>query len=316
MNNKNQIISGVLFIAVFLLLIFFNPTLSAITQLGERLISSDGNIDVKSAFLLKLVLALTIFFIAVAAITIYFNIMPEIIRIGKQLVDWSSLYHFFLTDINCSKKWLPTFSILVSIVYSSLLFTYVLIFGPPRVEGIMEEVSSLLFLFSGIIMLVSVRHADKKVFTKRARKEIIVTLIASAIALFFIYGEEISWGQRIFSWNTEGVFKEYNWQQETNTHNFFNPLFRFIYPLVGIGSFIVLCFIWFFPNAKPFYYQLFIPHPSLFFITLFMAASTFLHTEIYEQLLALFLLFHTTRIFLSLKEKSKNSLQEGRPISS
>ena len=39
------------------------------------------------------------------------------------------------------------------------------------------------------------------------------------ILFFFAAGEEISWGQRIFGWETGEYFKERNAQKETNVHN-------------------------------------------------------------------------------------------------
>ncbi|MCP3998706.1 MAG: tetratricopeptide repeat protein [bacterium] len=41
-----------------------------------------------------------------------------------------------------------------------------------------------------------------------------------ALACFYVVGEEISWGQRIFGWGSPELFKEKNLQGETNLHNF------------------------------------------------------------------------------------------------
>jgi hypothetical protein len=45
------------------------------------------------------------------------------------------------------------------------------------------------------------------------------TWITLAVLFFFAAGEEISWGQRIFNFETSGIFKSNNLQQETNLHN-------------------------------------------------------------------------------------------------
>lgn len=42
-----------------------------------------------------------------------------------------------------------------------------------------------------------------------------------AIACLYVAGEEISWGQRLFDFETPEFFKEHNIQKETNLHNFF-----------------------------------------------------------------------------------------------
>jgi hypothetical protein len=40
-----------------------------------------------------------------------------------------------------------------------------------------------------------------------------------ALGVFFVAGEEISWGQRIFGWGTPGELHEINAQDETTVHN-------------------------------------------------------------------------------------------------
>ena len=45
------------------------------------------------------------------------------------------------------------------------------------------------------------------------------TWIVLAVLFFFAAGEEISWGQRIFHFQTTGIFESSNLQQETNLHN-------------------------------------------------------------------------------------------------
>ncbi len=42
-----------------------------------------------------------------------------------------------------------------------------------------------------------------------------------ALACFYVAGEEISWGQRIFEISTPDFFEQHNLQKETNLHNFF-----------------------------------------------------------------------------------------------
>jgi len=42
-----------------------------------------------------------------------------------------------------------------------------------------------------------------------------------AVSLFYVSGEEISWGQRIFSFSTPALLQEHNLQHEANLHNIF-----------------------------------------------------------------------------------------------
>jgi hypothetical protein len=62
----------------------------------------------------------------------------------------------------------------------------------------------------------------------------------SGAMFFFILGmEEISWGQRIFNWETPEAWSKVNYQDETNVHNLFNPILKYIYAagnlLLGYG---------------------------------------------------------------------------------
>jgi hypothetical protein len=52
--------------------------------------------------------------------------------------------------------------------------------------------------------------------------------IMSFVILFFAM-EEISWGQRLFGWETPTILGELNYQNETNLHNILNPVFPLLY---------------------------------------------------------------------------------------
>ena len=139
------------------------------------------------------------------------------------------------------------------------------------------------------------------------KKKIKFTLSIISILFFYIFGEEISWGQHIFEWESFGIFSNYNLQQETNIHNFFNPYFFVIYPLIGVGLFFPLFFIWFFSKRKTYFHQLFIPHQSLFFIVFAMAYTSFnSHNETYEILLSIFSFSYIIRVFICLNNPKLN----------
>lgn len=46
-----------------------------------------------------------------------------------------------------------------------------------------------------------------------------IAIVFFALAAFYIAGEEHSWGQHFFNWNTPNYWAEINRQQETNLHN-------------------------------------------------------------------------------------------------
>jgi hypothetical protein len=59
---------------------------------------------------------------------------------------------------------------------------------------------------------------------------------------FFVAMEEISWGQRIFSWKSPPFFWEHNFQRETNIHNLWDGMYSFsnIVLMLFIGSYCIL----------------------------------------------------------------------------
>ena len=80
---------------------------------------------------------------------------------------------------------------------------------------VLTLISSLIFFYLGIYY----KALDKKIF-----------LFLFAVLLFFYSMEEISWGQRIFDWETPEALSEVNYQNEINVHNLFiNPYFQAIY---------------------------------------------------------------------------------------
>ncbi len=75
-------------------------------------------------------------------------------------------------------------------------------------------------------------------------KSIAPAIVALLIALcFFVIGmEEISWGQRIFRFDSGAIFLEHNMQAETNLHNFNTHLMMNAFYIVTFIIFIVIPF--------------------------------------------------------------------------
>jgi hypothetical protein len=70
----------------------------------------------------------------------------------------------------------------------------------------------------------------------RSRRRTLATLyLVVAIGLFFMLGEELSWGQRIWGWDTPETLREINKQEETNLHNIYavGSTFKWLQLLVG-----------------------------------------------------------------------------------
>lgn len=71
---------------------------------------------------------------------------------------------------------------------------------------------------------------------------IVILYLILCCGLIFLIGEEISWGQRIFGWSTQGVFAEINAQDETNLHNIVgvDTVFKWVQLFVGAYGFLAL----------------------------------------------------------------------------
>lgn len=76
------------------------------------------------------------------------------------------------------------------------------------------------------------------------QKKILPIVVVSmfVLILFVMAGEEISWGQRIFQWETTGYFADNNMQSETNLHNISTQLFQNVLYFGGFLLLIVLPF--------------------------------------------------------------------------
>lgn len=81
-------------------------------------------------------------------------------------------------------------------------------------DGLIENLTVLALLTASFTALIyRVNYAEGKGRWYKAM------MVFVALAAFFVAGEEISWGQRIFDVESPGFFQANNAQQETNIHN-------------------------------------------------------------------------------------------------
>lgn len=81
-------------------------------------------------------------------------------------------------------------------------------------DGIAEIIQVFLYLTAFVYCL----KVTKKLW-QTDQKIIGAMYWVVLIGLFFMIGEELSWGQRIFGWETSETLREINKQEETNLHN-------------------------------------------------------------------------------------------------
>jgi hypothetical protein len=81
-------------------------------------------------------------------------------------------------------------------------------------DGLSENLQVLFWTFALILGLVVMGRLWQK-----GSKIFAALYLLLNLGIIFIIGEEISWGQRIFGWETSEKLKAINKQEETNLHN-------------------------------------------------------------------------------------------------
>lgn len=103
---------------------------------------------------------------------------------------------------------------------------------------------NLQVLFWGLAFVLNIGLIGR--IFKSGQKNIAVLYIVLAAGIFFLIGEEISWGQRIFGWETSETLKELNKQEETNLHNIHGvgTMFKYFHLVIGLyGTILPLIFM-------------------------------------------------------------------------
>jgi len=292
--------------AVSLIIIFnYSILLGYLVSFTENYVSTDdGIVKPNKLFILKFILIFFIGFGFLISSIILFNLHKKAFNLIQSILNFDKLKVTFLSDPLIGKSKLPKYTlVLTTIAGISLQLKYIL-FKDTLEETFAEYVCTLLFLVSTIILIMSIKKLKYNLIDRKDKRIIKLWLLFCSISLLFIFFEEISWGQHLFHWEATGIFKENNFQHETNLHNFINPFFRFIYPISGMGLFTILYLLWFFYNGtKPTWLQIVLPHTSLFPITFIMACASFMgHSETFEEMLSFFILFYCLRIYVYLNK--------------
>ena len=103
-------------------------------------------------------------------------------------------------------------------------------------DGLVENMQVVLYaaaLVMSFLVARRLRAADEK--------GIAAMYLLLGVGFFFLVGEEVSWGQRVFGWITPETLREINRQQEINLHNLYSTdmVFKWVQLLVGAyGAFL------------------------------------------------------------------------------
>lgn len=84
-------------------------------------------------------------------------------------------------------------------------------------DGILEAVGALLFFAAAVLCAACAIRAHRR--SEPDASELPVFYLLLSLLFFLAFGEEISWGQRVFGWITPEKWSNLNVQNETNLHN-------------------------------------------------------------------------------------------------
>ncbi|WP_135504400.1 hypothetical protein [Roseovarius aestuariivivens] len=120
-----------------------------------------------------------------------------------------------------------------------------------REDGFVEYGTAIFLFLASVVLAMNARSLKARGAGLAVACTVFYTLL-----FFFAAGEEISWGQRIFGWETGETFQEINKQQETNLHNLIVPTpwgdFHLAKTLFGpILTTILLLYLVFLPLLYP-----------------------------------------------------------------
>lgn len=124
-----------------------------------------------------------------------------------------------------------SFSLIIPIVFYLLsLFPYNFLLEIVREDNIVEYLQFF-------VLLMATFFSAKTALTLMRKKAILMAMLFTCITvgLFFVSGDEISWGQRLFGLKTPTAIVQYNAQQELSWHNLVQVGNLPTYAYIGIG---------------------------------------------------------------------------------
>ena len=180
-------------------------------------------------------------------------------------------------------------------------------------DGLLETLTFAIELAASFVFLACIRLNGRK----GGATGVTALLAAMAAVCFLVAMEEISWGQRIFGWESSEFFREYNVQDETNIHNLFNLNQHFLIVYQTLGTFAALVLVAFqnetvrhrFLAYLPDLERL-LPSPTYFYFSIILILTP-RYQELFEQTVAFFILCYAFDVLRTYKGEQP-SLQQPR----
>lgn len=119
-------------------------------------------------------------------------------------------------DLSALWVWIACAALWAALIAIALIDRSILE-GPPTALGrnhelgLLETLQNVILAVSFVLMIRLAFAADSKWLR--------VWAVFIALGTFWLLGEETSWGQHYFAWETTGWFAQFNDQGETNLHN-------------------------------------------------------------------------------------------------
>lgn len=103
----------------------------------------------------------------------------------------------------------------------ALVVLGVKLFAPAFYDSFIEGELGLTELATPVAALAGVWFGVQTVWMSRGRVPLLFSgwLLATTLGCFYLAGEELSWGQQLFQWQTPDEIAALNDQNETNLHN-------------------------------------------------------------------------------------------------
>jgi hypothetical protein len=295
---------GILFISISIILSLmyplFHDRVFRLVQLflsSDHRISPDGQREFGAVFYFGMVMVFCLGFALFEAQDVFWRARIKRIFLEEPLCRYAIVQPTPRLILFISS--LVGFLLIVS-MRLAYRFTSIYPFLYRKDHGLMDLLVPLTVTVSAILLSMAVW----KIWHDPALSKYQIFLSLAFVSLIFLLivyaGEEVSWGQDFFAWNTPAAFSG-NLEDQTNIHNYFNSYFDYGYMALSILPVIILASAWLeFKRYLTPYNRLILPHPSLLGLGLligFVAVVWFHEEELLEEMMAAFVLFYSLRIY-------------------
>ena len=123
-------------------------------------------------------------------------------------------------------------------------FPFIYPFLYAKDHGLIDLCVPAIMAISGMLLITVVWRLWKELRFLEHRAVVSTAYSFLAVLLFFYAGEETSWGQDFFGWQTPSLFSG-NVEHQTNIHNYFNAYFDYGYIALSLILVVIFASIWF-----------------------------------------------------------------------